>query len=65
VCLVGIYAFECRCLQRLENGIGSPGVGTTGGCEPFNISMFPHNLLVCESKFQLNSDFLLVIECGI
>lgn len=29
--------YVCRYLQRLEEGIGSPGAQITGACEPTNV----------------------------
>lgn len=36
VCLK-VYTYERRCLQRPEKGVGSPGIGATGGEESFDV----------------------------
>lgn len=33
----GACTFECSCLQRLEECVGSSGARLRGGCEPLNV----------------------------
>lgn len=37
MCVRDICVHECRCLERQEEGIRSPGGGVTGSCEPTSV----------------------------
>lgn len=37
VCLCEYVSHVCRCLQKSEEGVGSPGAAVTGGCELLDV----------------------------
>lgn len=37
--------------ELLRGGMGSPGTGTTGGCEPFNMGAVGRQLLLATEQF--------------
>lgn len=46
-----LYTSVCRCLQRLEEHVRSPGADDTGSCEPPKVSAGNRTQVLCKTKY--------------